>query len=301
MGRGDPVSPDMRCFVVKEAAMPEWKEDFFSPDAKHRMFYRTCFPEKSRGLVFILHGYGEHSGRYRHVMEYLAAYGYASCAPDHRGHGRSARHLGDLESFDRILEDLALFKDVILTGVRPSRLFILGHSMGGCLALCLSARHSRSVTGTVAIAPMILIPPYASPVLIAVSSVMAALAPRLPAQAFPVEYTCRDPQVLEASQRDPCCYNGKMMVRTGSQMLYGIKKARSVLHEISLPLLLLHGGDDQVMNVDGSRHVLAEVGSRDKELKIYEKLYHEILNEPEKDRPLADILAWLDAHHDTPA
>ncbi len=276
--------------------MPVWKEDFFSPDRKGRMYYRVCLPENSVGLVLLVHGYAEHAGRYRHVMEYLAERGYASCAPDLRGHGRTARRLGDMDSFEGVLGDLAAFKEFVLKTYPTPRLFLLGHSLGGCLALCLSALHPGGVAGTISIAPMVLIPDYASPLLIALSGLMAALLPRLPAQAFPMENTCRDPQVLETARRDPLYYRGKMMARTGYQLLKGIKRTRALLSDISLPLLLLHGVADCVMKEEGSHYVLSTVGSRDKRLEVFDHLYHEILNEPEKERPLAVIAAWLDAH-----
>jgi acylglycerol lipase len=277
--------------------MPVWKEDYFSPDRTRNIFYRACFPEKAGAYVLIVHGYAEHSGRYKHVMEYLAGRGYASYAPDHRGHGRSARRLGDMDSFTGVVADLAAFKEFIRARAQGAPLFILGHSLGGCLTLCLAARHAAGVSGAVVIAPMILVPDFASPLLIAVSGVLAALAPRMPAQAFPIEHLSRDPAVITAALNDPHHYTGKMMARTGYQSLQGIKLARTLLKEITIPIILLHGGDDRVMKPEGSEYVLATVSSRDKTLKKFDHLYHEILNEPEKAGPLKVIGDWLDAHH----
>jgi acylglycerol lipase len=274
-----------------------WKEDQYSATAGLKAFYRACLPEKARGHVIVVHGYAEHSGRYRQVMEYLAGRGYACYAADLRGHGRSARRLGDLERFDRVVDDLKAFKDFVAAeyGARP--LFLLGHSLGGCLALCLSAPPAAGLAGTVVIAPTIVIPDFASPLLIAISSVLAALLPLLPAQAFPIEDISRDKAVIEAARRDPLYYRGKMRARTGYQIIRGIRRARAIAPLVSLPLLVLHGGDDRVMPPAGSRHVLESAASKDKSLVVYDGLYHEILNEPEKAQPLAAIAAWLDRHN----
>ncbi len=120
--------------------------------------------------------------------------------------------------------------------------------------------------------------------------------PRLRVQDFRMEDTCRDRAVLEAARRDPLYYRGKMMSRTGCQMLYGIKRARGLLSSVSLPLLVLHGGADRIMPPEGSPLVMDTVRSADKTLRVFDGLYHEILNEPEKDEPLEMIAGWLDAH-----
>jgi acylglycerol lipase len=274
-----------------------WKEDWFQTTPQLRIFYRACLPERVRGHVLVIHGYAEHTGRYVHVMEYLAERGYASYAPDHRGHGRTARCLGDMESFEKVVADLAGFKDFITTAYNARPLFILGHSLGGCLALCLSARHSTGLSGTVATDAAILIPEFASPLLIAISRVLSVLLPCLPVQAFPVKDICRDETVLEATRRDPLFYRGKVRARTGYQTIKGIRLARRWLPEITLPLLILHGGDDRVMPPAGSRFILDMVSSSDKNLIIFDHLYHEIMNEPEKKQPLSAIVRWLDAHN----
>jgi acylglycerol lipase len=274
-----------------------WKEDWFQTSPKLKIFYRACLPERIRGHVVVIHGYAEHSGRYVHVMEYLAERGYASYAPDHRGHGRTARCLGDMESFKKVVADLAGFKDFITTAYNARPLFILGHSFGGCLALCLSARHAAGLAGTVLSGPMILNPDYASPLLIFVSGILSVLVPRLPVQPFPMKDICRDEAVVEAARHDPFNYSGAVRARTGYQVLRAVKFARSVLPDITLPLLILHGGDDRVIVPKGSPLILEEVSSRDKNLIVYDHFYHEIMNEPEKEQPLSAIIRWLDAHH----
>ncbi len=276
--------------------MLTWKEDRFSVDPKRKLFYRACLPDKVRGHVIVIHGYAEHSGRYRHVMEYLAGRGFACYAADNRGHSRSARCLGDLESFNGVVDDLAAFRDFVtrVYGARP--LFLLGHSLGGSLALCLSAPGLSGLAGAVVVAPTFVVPDFASPFLIAISSVLAALLPRLPAQAFPIDDISSDPAVVEAARRDPLYYHGKMRARTGYQILKGIGRVREDVKRVELPLLILHGSADRVMPLEGSRQALAAAASRDKSLIVYDGFFHEILNEPDRAKPLAAAASWLDDH-----
>jgi len=274
--------------------MLTWKEDRFRVSPKLVMFYRACLPEAVRGHVIVIHGYAEHSGRYRHVMEYLAGRGYACYAPDYRGHGRTARRLGDMESFNGVVGDLEAFKDFVTGAFGARPLFLLGHSLGGTLALCLSDPPAAGLTGAAVIAPTFVVPDYASPLLIAISGVLASLLPRLPAQAFPLENISRDRAVLEAARRDPVYYHGKMMARTGYQILRGIRRVRETARRVALPLLVLHGSADRVMPLEGSRELIDLVASRDKSMIVYDGLYHEILNEPEKAQPLAAVASWLD-------
>ncbi|MBN2351282.1 MAG: lysophospholipase [Spirochaetales bacterium] len=274
--------------------MLTWKEDRFRVSPKLKLFYRACLPDAVRGHVIVIHGYAEHSGRYRHVMEYLAGRGYACYAPDCRGHGRTARCLGDLESFDGIAGDLEAFKDFITGAFNARPIFLLGHSLGGTLALRLSGPPATGLSGAVVIAPTFVIPDFASPLLIAVSGVLAALLPRLPAQAFPIEHLSRDPAVIEAIRRDPLYYRGKMRARTGCQILHGIRRVRETAKRVSLPLLVLHGSEDRVMPTGGSRELIETVASGDKSLVVYDGLYHEILNEPERAQALGAVASWLD-------
>jgi alpha-beta hydrolase superfamily lysophospholipase len=273
--------------------MVSWKENYFSPSPKIKLFYRTAIPEKPKGHIFLIHGYAEHSGRYRHVMEYFSGQGFAVYAPDHRGHGRSARVLGDMPSYEKVLSDLGAFKEYITLTYGASRIFLLGHSLGGNLVLSVGARYPENIKGAIAIAPMILIPDYVSPALLKISRIIAVLLPLLPIQRFQKEAVSHDEAVLESARRDPIYYRGKIRARTGAELIRGMEKAQSLLASFTLPLLLLHAGDDRIMPKEGSQFVMSRVASKDKTLKVFDGLYHEILNEPEKEMVFAAILGWI--------
>jgi acylglycerol lipase len=262
------------------------------------LFYRFQVPARPAGVVLLLHGYAEHSGRYGWVMERLAEAGLAVYAPDHRGFGRSARPsaLADLESLEAAVGDIVSLTAVARRVLPGAQLFLLGHSMGGMLALLFALRHPEGLAGLVTSGAAVEIPEYISPLLLRVSGLLNRLLPRLPAQPFDYRKVSRDPQVIQAMELDPLYYRGKMRARTGYQQLLGIREVTSDLPRLRLPLLLLHGGEDRTIAPKTSEMIYNAVSSADKTLKIWPGLRHEILNEPERQEVLAVILDWLRRH-----
>ncbi len=262
------------------------------------LFYRFQVPARPAGVVLLLHGYAEHSGRHEWVMARLAEAGLAVYAPDLRGHGRSARPeaLADLDSLEATIGDIAGLKAVVRRVLPEASLFALGFSMGGMLALLFALRHPESLAGVVTSGAAVEIPEYISPLLLRLSGLMNRLLPLLPVQTFDFRQVSRDPEVIRAMELDPLYYKGKIRARTGYQQLLGIREVTSSLPRLRLPLLLLHGGEDRTIAPKTSEMIFNTATSPDKTLKIWPGLRHEILNEPEKQQVLAMILDWLRRH-----
>lgn len=263
-----------------------------------KLFYRFLVPARPAGTVLLLHGYAEHSGRHEWVVERLAEAGLAVHAPDHRGFGRNASpgalaYLQDLEAVIRDIGSLAAQARRVLP---DAPLFVLGHSMGGMLALLFALRHPQGLAGEVTTGAAVEIPEYISPLLLRLSGLMNRLLPRMPAQPFDFRQVSRDPQVIQAMEQDPLYYRGKIRARTGYQQLLGIREVLSGLPRLRLPLLLLHGGEDRTISPKASEAVYQGSSGPDKTLKVFPGLRHEILNEPEKEQVLAVILDWLRRH-----
>lgn len=262
------------------------------------LFYRFQVPARPAGIVLLLHGYAEHSGRYEWVMERLAEAGLAVYAPDHRGHGRSARPgaLADLDNLDALIEDIACLILVARGAVPATRLFLLGNSMGGMITLLFGLRHPEGLAGLVTSGAAVEIPEYISPVLRRVSSLLSRLMPLLPAQPFDFRLGSRDPEVVRSMEEDPLFYKGKMRVRCGYQQLLGIQEVTAGLSRLQLPLLLLHGGKDRIISPGTSERIYQAVGSSDKTLKTFPVSWHNLLEEPERQQVLDLILDWLRQH-----
>lgn len=262
-------------------------------------YWQAWTPESATGVVVLVHGVHEHSGRYEHVGRRLAAAGYAVYAVDHPGHGKSPGSRGNIASMAETVEGVAALTRLAAQVHPDVPLFIYGHSMGGLIALqYLTGSPHERVRGGVISAPA-LDTSAANPVQKVAAPLLSRLAPNLGVIALDPTTVSRDPAVVEAYRADPLNYTGKLKARTGSEMMVTAAAMPSRLQCLSLPLLVLHGGADRLMPVSASEVVRAHAASPDLTVKIYDGLYHETHNEPEQDQVLDDIVAWLDAHRET--
>jgi len=126
--------------------------------------------------------------------------------------------------------------------------------------------------------------------------ILSAITPKLGVQALDSTYLSHDKAVVEAYDKDPLVYRGKITARLGSELFTAMKAMGSQMQFITLPLLILQGSEDKLVNQDGAKTLYEKAGSKDKTLKIYEGFYHEVHNEPGNARVFADIEAWLASH-----
>jgi acylglycerol lipase len=275
--------------------MTSLEHTWFTASDGHNLFYRFSVPAHPKAHMIIIHGYGEHSERYLEAMEYFSKKGLACFAPDHRGHGKSAKRMGYIKSFERIVKDIYELKALINKNHGSHKVFLIGHSMGSLIGLRFLSAYQKEIQGAALIAPMILTPDYISPVLKALSGFIAALFPTLPIQEFDTAETTRNQEVIAAAHADPLCYHGKIRARTGVQMLKAMEHANVHLADIIDPLLILQGSEDKILPVESSGKLYRLVSSEDKTLKIFEGLYHELFNEPEKEMVFEYITNWIES------
>ena len=260
------------------------------------ILYRVYEPDgPARGRVLIAHGLGEHGGRYGHVAARLTGAGFAVVVPDHRGHGESEGRRVQVTRFDDYLDDLHAVSTAT-TGLAPDgRTVLIGHSMGGLIAAAYALRHQRELRALVLSAPAALPPESVPKAQIAASKVLSRVAPGMGVLSVPFEKVSRDPAVVDAYVNDPLVHRRKIRARLGSEMLEAMIRVRDGLSTLNLPLLVMQGTHDALVDPRNGPRVHAAAASADKELKVYDGLYHEIFNEPERDRVLDDLLAWLEA------
>ncbi len=274
--------------------MANIEERYFYGKDGSKIFFRSSVPENPIATVIILHGYAEHSGRYIHVMDYLTSRNFAVFAPDERGHGKTARVMGDLEGFDRIIDDTDILVKQAAEKYPTRGVFMLGHSMGGMIALLYTEKYQEKLKGLILSGPMLVLSEQPSGFLRLLSKVMGKLLPRLPVKSFDSSYVSRDNEVVKRKDEDPLYYKGKVMARAGYWFLKGIDEAIADLGRIEIPVLVMHGGGDRIIDPEASKIVYHNVSSEDKTLKIFDGLYHEIMNEPEKDEVLKMIGDWIE-------
>ncbi|MAU80811.1 lysophospholipase [Gordonia sp. Z-3] len=253
--------------------------------------------DQPRAVVVIAHGLGEHGRRYTHVVDRLVAAGNRTVVPDHLGHGRSGGKRLRLRRFADFTDDLDRVIGETAVADRPT--FLVGHSMGGCIALDYALDHQDRLAGLALSGAAVVPGDDMSPIAMKLAPVLARVAPGLPTTALDASAISRDPRVVADYNADPLVIRRKIPADLGAAMLTTMQSFPRRLPRLQLPLLVMHGGDDVLTSPAGSELVERLAGSSDKTLTIYDGLYHEIFNEPERDRVITDVVDWLAAH--TPA
>jgi acylglycerol lipase len=251
----------------------------------------------TRGVVVISHGAGEHGGRYERPALELAELGYPVYALDHRGHGRSEGRRALVDRLDNAAADLDVLIDLARREHPDTPLFLLGHSLGATIALRYALGHQDKLDGLILSGALAVIDPPPAPVRFAARALSATI-PWMPALSVDPATVSRDPAEVEAYRTDPLVHHGKLPVRTVAEIAAATEAFPGQVGSLTLPLLLVHGSEDRLVSVQGSRMVYERASSEDKQLEIYDGLFHEVLNELPEDRArvLADIVAWLHAH-----
>ncbi len=270
---------------------------FIHHDNGRKVFFQTWHPEGTpKATVLLVHGYAEHSGRYEHVAQFLTDREYAVYALDHYGHGRSDGIRSDVPYFELFTTDLHKLY-TIARNKEENDIFLLGHSMGGAIGAHFAIMYPDILKGLILSAPGIRVTAKVSPFLKTVSKIIAALFPAIPVVAFDREGISRNPEVIRDYEKDPLNYTGKVRARMGRELMRVEKlTSEESLSKITVPVLLLHGGDDRVVNEECSHIIYNSISSSDKEIVIFPGLYHEILNSSQKEAVMKRIGEWLDTH-----
>jgi acylglycerol lipase len=242
----------------------------------------------------LAHGAGEHSARYGHVAKALTERDYAVWALDHRGHGNSGGPRALVDRFENATDDLRTFVGQV-TAESGGPPILLGHSMGGLLALGYTLRHEQTVSALALSSPLAALG-AASPLQRGASAVLTRIAPRLGVIAVDAAGISRDPEVVRDYETDPLVFHGKLPVRTVHELAREIAGLEDAVSSITLPVLLLYGDADPIVPPSGSEMLARRMtAAASFHVKAYPGLYHEILNEPERDEVIAELAAWLDA------
>ncbi|MHA1945516.1 MAG: alpha/beta hydrolase [Candidatus Hodarchaeales archaeon] len=273
------------------------KESKFSTRDGINIFYQIWRPEGTpKGIVQLVHGIAEHSGRYMHVVSKLISDDFIVYAADHRGHGRSDGHPGYVNSFYDFVHDQKDFTEVIREkegNIIP--LFLLGHSMGSPISILYTADYPDEFTGLILSGAGTKPGEGVNFFIILLARTLSKILPKFSLKNELSDGVSRDPTVKEAYNNDPNVLK-KVTARLGNEVFKGFKEATHRISDIKIPLLIQKGQEDPIIiNVD---ELFDNVTVEDKTLKIYDGLYHEVYNELEEDRiiVLKDLSEWLNAH-----
>jgi acylglycerol lipase len=257
------------------------------------LFVRAWEPEtEGRAVVCLIHGLGEHSDRYAHVAATLNGSGYIVYAFDLRGHGRSDGIRGHAPSYDTLMDDISSFLAAAELRYPQLPLFLYGHSLGGSLVINYVLRRHPILNGVIVTAPGFR-PAFAVPRWkMNMLRILYNLWPSFSvSNELDINGLAHDPEVIRAYRSDPLVHNRI----TPGLALAALKAGEWAIRQAPVfpqHILLMHGSDDPLTSVAASREFAAGAGEMCT-LKIWDGLYHEIHNEPERNQVFSTMLAWL--------
>jgi acylglycerol lipase len=275
--------------------MKESRTDTFTGARGFSIFYRCWIPEgEAKAVVILVHGYADHSGRFGEFAAALTEAGYGVYAMDFRGHGNSDGTPGDIENFDLCAADILTLAGIVKRREEGKNVFLLGHSMGGSVACLFASRHQDLLSGLVLSSSLVHMSQDVPEILKKIARMTAALLPRLPVEDFEIEGLSRVHEEIEGYKKDPLTYTGKVRARMGAHLLSLEHLVPEWISGVSLPMLILHGGGDPIIDPKSSSQIYEAAASEDKTLKLFAELYHDVFHEPEKEEVMQTIIAWLD-------
>lgn len=259
------------------------------------MYAQSWEPEeKAKAVVCLVHGLGEHSGRYAHVGEAFAEAGFALAGFDLRGHGKSGGPRGHIPSLAAVMGDIQLFCQQLEERYPGLPQFLYGHSMGGFLVLAYATFKSNTLRGVIATGPALRTPVLEQKFKMGLAKALGSL---MPAMTIPTgledQFISRDPQVVQRYREDPLVHDVGTLA-AARMGLDAVEWAFAHAPEFPVPLLLLHGSEDKLAYPHGSQE-FADLVPGNCTLKFWDGLYHEIHNEPEQNEVLAFMIDWMNS------
>lgn len=247
-----------------------------------RLFLRTWEVDSPTAEVILAHGYAEHSGRYLHVAQRLSEAGFNVSAPDHGGHGQSRGDRGDIGSWRAVIDDIDTVVDTAMQRSPGLPTFVVGHSLGGAIAVAYALEHQDRLAGISLSGPALVLPPEMLAMVdmpdIPVLDVAAAVS--------------SDPAVVEDYRNDPLVHLGAMP-RNLLRLIGECEAFIERMSELTLPIQIMHGSQDMLIPAGGVQVLVRAIVPGDLSVRIWPGLFHEIFNEPNKADVLAELVRWI--------
>lgn len=267
------------------------RQEFMTARDGLQLFWQAWEPDvQARAMVCLVHGLGEHAGRYTHVADAFTKAGIAMHAIDLRGHGQSKGLRGHTPSLEQWHEDIELFLE--RAGEQCPR-FLYGHSLGGSLIISFCLQRQPSVSGVIASGPAFKRAFEVPAIRLFLGRLMGNVWPTFSQHSNlqPADIS-REPAVVQAYAEDPQVHDmvtARLFVVATAMGEDALAGAAS----FSTPLLLLQAGQDRIVDAEASKTFFAEAVSVDKTLRFYEGMFHEVHNEPQKAQVIDEMVAWV--------
>ena len=258
-------------------------------------------PEAStrrRAARAVVHGIGEHGGRYEPLAVWFTDRGFSVHTFDLRGHGHSEGTRGHIDSWDQYRDDLAAFIARVRTAEEGLPVFGIAHSMGGLIALefCL---HQFARAGETNLDGLVVSAPAVGKIGVAawrmaIARALSLILPRFSLRTrIGAEFLSRDPEAVRQMRTDPLAH-GRGSARLGTEIVGAIRRVHAEAGRIRLPLLVIHGTRDEIADPEASRAFFDRVEHEDKDYRAYDGGYHELFNDTIREQVLEDVAAWIE-------
>ena len=262
-----------------------------------KYFSQQWLPESEiNAVIALIHGLGEHSRRYLHVADYFTQKGLAFVSFDLYGHGKSGGKRGHLPSEDTYLSSIDELLQYIKIKFPNKPIFLYGHSLGGEIVLWYSMTRKPKINGVIATAPFLSSFNAVNPLKLFTARAMNNIYPSFVLNSgLEREALSRDLAIIQAYNDDPLVH-GSISARLGWMMIEKGEWLLEHAHEFPLPLLLMVGSKERIVNVEKINHFARAIPKERLDYKIWEGLYHELHNEPEKKQVFDYEFGWIKHH-----
>ena len=262
-----------------------------STDGK-QLFAREWPVDNPVAVIALVHGLGEHIGRYDHMAGFYNANDIAVLGFDHRGHGRTEGKKGHSPGFELMMDDVHALIEQAAEKYPGVPLFLYGHSMGACIALNYTLKRKPEIKAVIASAPPIILENQPSAALVILGKLMRNIFPSfIQSNGLDPNFMSRDAEVVTRYVNDPLVHD-KISASLGIDLLEGGEWLNAYEGTSPLPMLLMHGGEDQITSPASTEKFAQKMG-RTTTFKKWEGLYHEIHNEKEQQQVFDFTLSWI--------
>lgn len=270
------------------------QDGYFENLEQTPIYFQTWIPNRPiKAVLLIVHGLGEHSGRYDNLVQRFVPQGFVVYGFDHLGHGKSSGRRCHVERFTRYLADLDLMVDKVKSEHPSLPLVLFGHSMGGLISSSYLVENQDKISAAVLSSPAIEAPDIVPDVLLKIGRTLSKLWPTLGVVKLEAEGICRNESVVKEYEADALVHHGKISARLGQELLDQMQWLKLHMSQIKLPVLIIQGEHDVLVEPQGAQNLLDHIGSKIKKLIMYKGLYHELINEPEREVVLNDVELWI--------
>ena len=269
---------------------------FATPDGM-QLYYQAHLPVgKPSAALLVVHGAGDHSGRYDDALDTLLPQGIAVYCFDQRGYGRSPGQRGHINAWAEYRQDLRAFINLVHKEQKGLPIFLWGYSLGGLVVADAIMHDTNYLNGAIMMSAPFKPSGVAQPALVLAARVFSVAWPTFSLQLpTPMEKVTRDPKIILAAQDDALMHN-QASARWATESLRTVQWVNQHTGDIYLPVLILHGEADQLNAVEGSRQFYEKITYPDKMLITYPGGYHELHNDLIREQVLVDMVKWIHDH-----